>query len=85
MRIQATLDEAARARLGFELGGAVSGPIPIKLGGRVAANERDSKFTVEADMTAAKIDNLLPGWVKPAGRPVRATFSLVNREQIHAL
>jgi hypothetical protein len=32
-------------------------------------------------MTAAKIDNLLPGWVKPAGRPVRATFSLVNREQ----
>ena len=81
VRIQATLDEAARARLGFTLGGAVTGLVPIKLGGRVAANERDSKFTVEADLTAAKIDNLLPGWVKPAGRPVRATFALVNREQ----
>ena len=70
IRIQATLDEAARSRLGFELGGAVTGLIPIKLSGRVAANERDNKFTVEADLTAAKIDNLLAGMgqaVRPAG------------------
>ena len=81
IRIQATLDEAARSRLGFELGGTVSGLIPVKLSGRVTANERDNKFTVEADLTAAKIDNLLPGWVKPAGRPVRATFTLIARDQ----
>ena len=81
IRLQATLDEAARSRLGFELGGAVSGLIPVKLGGRITANERDNKFTVEADLTAAKIDNLLPGWVKPSGRPVRATFTLVTRDQ----
>jgi Protein of unknown function len=81
VRIQATLDEAARARLGFELGGAVSGPIPVKISGRVAANERDNKFTVEADLTAAKIDNLLPGWVKPSGWPVHASFALISRDQ----
>jgi hypothetical protein len=81
VRLQATLDEAARMRIGVDLGGAVSGPIPIKLGGKVAANDRDSKFTIEADLTAARIDNLLPGWVKPAGRPVRATFTLINRDQ----
>ncbi len=81
LRIEATLDDATRARLGIELGGAVSGPIPVKLSGRIPANERDARFTVEADLTAARIDNLLPGWIKPAGRPVRATFALINRDQ----
>jgi hypothetical protein len=81
VRIQAALDEPARARLGFDLGGAVSGLIPIKLVGRISANERDSRFAVEADLTAAKIDNLLSGWVKPAGRPARAAFVLLYREK----
>jgi hypothetical protein len=81
LRIEATLDDATRARLGIDLGTAVSGPIPVKLSGRVPANERDAKFIVEADLTAARIDNLLPGWIKPAGRPVRATFALLNRDQ----
>ena len=35
VRLQATLDEAARARLGLDLGPAVTGPLPIKLTGRV--------------------------------------------------
>jgi uncharacterized protein DUF3971 len=81
IRLQANLDDAARSRLGFDLGGAVSGLIPVKISGRIAANERDNKFSVEADLTAAKIDNLLPGWVKPPGRPIRATFSLISRDQ----
>lgn len=81
VRIAATLDDAARARLGIQLGGAVVGPVPIKLNGRVAGAERDSKFAVEADLTGAKIDNLFPGWVKPPGRPVRATFTLVTKDQ----
>jgi hypothetical protein len=81
VRLQATLDEAARMRLGIDLGGAVSGSIPIKLGGRIPANERDAKLAVEADLTAARIDNLLPGWIKPPGRPVRATFILLKRDQ----
>jgi len=79
VRIQAALDEAMRARFGFDSGGAVSGLTPIKLAGRIAAN--DSQFSVEADLTAAKIDNLFPGWIKPAGRPMRVSFVLINREK----
>ena len=78
LRVQATLDEAARARQGLDLGPAVSGPLPIKLVGRLAPNEKDSRFNVEADLTQMKIDQLLPGWVKPAGRPARAVFMLTK-------
>ena len=33
---------------------------------------------MEADLTSAKIDNLLPGWQKPAGQPARATYTLAK-------
>lgn len=81
IRIQATLDEAARAKLGFDVGNAVSGPVAVKLSGRVAANDREGRLAVEADLTQARIDNLLPGWAKPAGKPARANFALVNKGQ----
>jgi Protein of unknown function len=79
VRIQATLDEAARARLGFDLGTVINGPVPVKLAGRTAAEDRDSRFSVEADLTQAKVDNMLPGWLKPAGKPARASFVVVNK------
>ncbi len=78
LRLFATLDEAARTRLGLDLGPAVIGPMPVKLNGRIGANEKDSKFTVEADLTPTKIDNLLPGWIKPSGKLARASFTLVR-------
>jgi hypothetical protein len=79
VRVQATLDESARSKFGFDLGGLLTGPVPIKLSGRVAANDGDSRFAMEADLGQAKIDNLLPGWLKPPGRPARATFTLINK------
>ena len=79
VRVQATLDENARSKFGFDLGGVLTGPVPIKLSGRVAANDGDSRFAVEADLTQSKVDNLLPGWVKPPGRPGRATFTLIKQ------
>jgi hypothetical protein len=79
VRVQATLDENARSKFGFDLGGLLTGPVPIKLSGRVAANDGDSRFAMEADLSQAKIDNLLPGWLKPPGRPARATFTLINK------
>jgi Protein of unknown function len=82
VRIQATLDESARGKFGFDLGGFLSGPVPIKLSGRVPAQEGDCRLAVEADLTQAKVDNLLPGWSKAAGRAGRATFTLVSKAAV---
>ncbi len=79
VRVQATLDETARSKFGFDLGAFVTGPVPIKLSGRVAANDGDSRLAVEADLTQSKVDGLLPGWSKPPGRPGRATFTLIKQ------
>ena len=82
VRLQGMLDEAARSNLGFEMGEAVSGSIPIRLAGRIsAASEREGRFNIEADLTSAQIDGLLPGWSKPAGKPARATFVLTTKPQ----
>lgn len=85
VRVRATLDEAARARLGFDLGGLINGPVPIKLDGRVPAVEGESRFAIEADLTQARIDKLLPGWLKPVGRSARASFTAVNNQQVTRL
>ena len=77
LTLQANLDEAARARLGLHLGTAVIGAIPMTITGKVGGPGED-KLNVEADFTPAKIDDLLPGWVKPAGKPAHATYTLVR-------
>lgn len=81
VRLAATLDDAARARLGVDLGSSVSGAIPIKLVGKIGDGDRDSKFGVEADLTSARIDNLLPGWTKVAGKTTKLTFNVVQKPQ----
>ncbi|MBX9845723.1 MAG: DUF3971 domain-containing protein [Xanthobacteraceae bacterium] len=84
VRLQATLDEATRARLGIDLGSALTGALPMRLTGRVGNDDKEARFNVEADLTATKVDNVLPGWVKPPGRPARLAFLLV-REKSGAL
>src|ERR1700681_2167643 len=81
IKLQATLDDTSRARLGFDLGPAVSGAIPIKLIGKIGAPDRDSRMGIEADLTALKLDNILPGWVKLAGKSSRAVFNVVQKQQ----
>jgi hypothetical protein len=78
LHMQSTIDEAARRRFGMDLGAAVTGAIPVKVVGRVGDNVNDDGMSVEADLTPVKIDNLLPGWVKPAGRPARATYTMLK-------
>jgi Protein of unknown function len=80
VRIVATLDDNARSKLGFNLAGYLTGPVPVKLSGRVpAANSDSSRLTVEADLTQARVDNLLPGWIKGQGTSARASFTLVKQ------
>jgi Protein of unknown function/AsmA-like C-terminal region len=82
VRISGMLDETARANLGLDPSGAISGAIPIDVSGRLAtAAERDGRFAVHADLTSAQIEGFLPGWVKQAGKPARATFTLVTKPQ----
>jgi len=79
IRLQATLDDASRARLGLDLGPAVTGVIPIKVIGKIGDN--DSRVGIEADLTALKLDNILPGWVKVPGKSGKVTFNVVKKEQ----
>lgn len=81
VRVAAILDDAARARFGVDLGSSLSGAIPIKLSGKIASGEGDNRFGVEADLTAARIDNLLPGWTKVAGKVTKMTFNVVQKPQ----
>ena len=81
VKLQATLDDASRARLGFDLGPAVSGALPIKLIGKIGGPDRDSRLGIDADLTALKLDNILPGWVKLPGKPSRAVFNVVQKQQ----
>jgi hypothetical protein len=81
IKVQATLDDASRAKLGLDLGPAVSGTIPVKLVGKIGSGDRDSRMGVEADLTALKLDNILPGWVKVPGKSSKATFNVVPKTQ----
>ncbi|MBV8925007.1 MAG: hypothetical protein JOZ74_06510 [Bradyrhizobium sp.] len=80
VRLAATLDDASRARLGFDLGPAVSGSVPIKLVGKISS-DHDSKMGIEADLTQLKLDNILPGWTKVPGKSGKATFNVVPKPQ----
>jgi hypothetical protein len=54
IKLQATLDDASRAKLGLDLGPAVSGSVPIKLNGKIGAPDRDSRMGIEADLVEAR-------------------------------
>src|SRR5579863_5342286 len=78
IKLTATLDEASRARFGFDLGPAVSGSMPVKLSGKIGG---DTRLGIDADLTALKLDNVLPGWVKTSGKLTHATFNVVQKPQ----
>ncbi|GAB1715972.1 MAG: hypothetical protein NTAFB05_10140 [Nitrobacter sp.] len=80
IKLQATLDDASRAKLGIDLGAGATGAIPIKLVGKIGT-DKDSKIGVDADLTSLKLDNLLPGWVKLPGKSGHATFNVVQKAQ----
>jgi hypothetical protein len=80
IRLQATLDESARVKFGCDLSGYVFGPVPIKLTGRLP-QEGDPRLAIEADLTQAKVDNLLPGWSKNPGESARTSFVMIKQAQ----
>lgn len=82
VRLQTTLDDASRARLGFDLSPALTGALPIKLSGKIAGGpEQTTRLGVEADLTSVRLDNILPGWVKLPGKSGKASFKVVPTAQ----
>ena len=80
VQLTAKLDRSARRKLGLDVGDALSGTVPVKLTGKLdpTASGKDTTFDFEADLTQAKIDDLLPGWVKARGAPAHATAKLIE-------
>ncbi len=72
--LSVTLDDAARARKGLPSGPLVTGPIQVKMT-RTLGGAKERPARVEADLARASINGLVPGWVKPAGRPGKVQFS----------
>lgn len=66
-----TLDAANRAKRGLNFGW-LTGPLPIKLKAPLSRASAD----VEIDLTPAGVDNPVPGVVKAAGKPGKATFQV---------
>lgn len=77
-RLTTTLDDAARTRFGIDLNPWLTGAVGVRAHGRIT--DRETRVDVDADLTAAKVSDLVPGWSKPAGRPTKATYRVIERE-----
>ena len=76
IRVSATLDDAARGRLGVDVPG-ISGPVQARLNG--VTNNRDTRASIELDLTQARLSDLVPGLSKPAGKPLKGRFVINDR------
>jgi len=82
-RIVTSLDNAARRRFGIDVGPSLSGPVMVRASG--TTNDKETRVNIDADLTQATINELVPGWNKPAGRAARAQFRLTERDGAYKL
>lgn len=78
--LSATLDDAARVRRGLGFGPQLTGPVAVRVTQPFGKGAKGS-LRIEADLSRAAIEDIIPGWTKPAGRPGRLTFSPVETEK----
>ena len=57
------------------------GPISMSLSSRISGGEKTPPISVSADLTAAKVEDLLPDWIRPPGTITRASFVLAPQLQ----
>jgi hypothetical protein len=75
--LHGTIDEAARSRKGFRFGNQLTGVVGVKAQAREFGGPKQVT-NVEVDLTKAGINGVIPGWVKPVGKPGKATFRLAT-------
>ncbi|MFC4173309.1 DUF3971 domain-containing protein [Microvirga sp. GCM10011540] len=71
------LDEAARSKRGLSFGSQLTGAFPVKATMPLGKDAKPG-IRIEADLTKAAVDQIIPGWVKPAGRPGKLSFVYVE-------
>ncbi|WP_414470690.1 DUF3971 domain-containing protein [Microvirga sp. M2] len=69
------LDDAARSKRGLSFGSQLTGPVAFKVGVPLGGPD-GAGMLIEADLTKAGVDQLIPGWVKPAGKPGKLAFTM---------
>jgi hypothetical protein len=79
--ISLVLDDEARARRGFGAGRQIRGPVPVTIRTVLGDDEAREAF-VEADLSQASIDGLVPGWTKRPGQPGSLSFRFVPGDEI---
>lgn len=67
-----TADAADLTRLGLDVPGTLKGTVPLTAD--IAIDEPSAPMSVKADLAGVGIDGLVPGFVKPSGRPGRLGF-----------
>ena len=77
--IAMVLDDAARARAGISASAGLKGSVAAKITATVATGDR-TKAAVELDFAKAAIDEVVPGFSKPLGRPAKASFTVQTRD-----
>jgi hypothetical protein len=71
------LDEAARSKRGLSFGSQLTGSVALKASVPLGKPDADG-ILIEADLAKAGVDQLIPGWTKPAGKPGKLAFTLVD-------
>jgi hypothetical protein len=79
IRVTATLDEAAREKLGMKVGHLVQGSLPVTLS-VVRSDQGAEAMSMQADLTNAQLIFTNMGWTKPAGRSASMQFDVVTAE-----
>ncbi|MBY0257812.1 DUF3971 domain-containing protein [Methylobacterium sp.] len=77
LNVSLALDEALRARKGLPVAPQLSGIIPVRINVPFGRGGKPP-IRVEADLVRAASDGLLPGFAKTAGKPGRASFTVVE-------
>ncbi len=72
--VHLTLDEAARTRRALPSAPHLAGPVAVKVVAPFGPNAKGPP-RLEADLSKASVEGLLPGWSKPAGRPGKLSFA----------
>lgn len=78
-RVQATLSDSDRVRLGADVGSALTGPVAVDVRARGQGRNIRS-VAVDADLTAATVIIPRTEWIKPAGEPAMAEMQLTLPE-----